>query len=206
MTQFAAFDLATTSACCYGRPNAPPTVEAVRAPGGGTDYGPFAAFYFRWFNRILDRVAAGLAPDEEILVAYEAPILMGAGKRKDGSYGPMTTVATTRRLHSLGVILEMACEMHPARTDVRECNVRSIKKRLTGDGGADKGAMVLAARRAGIILPEGREAMDGADSFAVFIMCVEHHAPEHLDYWLRKIHGQGLGQERMSAAEARKLL
>lgn len=28
MTQFAAFDLATTSACCYGRPNAPPTFKS----------------------------------------------------------------------------------------------------------------------------------------------------------------------------------
>lgn len=200
----AAFDLATASAVCYGRPDVTPTVEAVRAPVTGTDLGLFAKFYWLWFNRILDRLYDLLEPEETILVAFEAPILMGAGKRKDGTVGPMTTLATTRKLQSLGVLLELACELHAARTVVRECNVASLKKEITGSGHADKSLMVLAARRAGIELPPGKEAMDGADCFAAFVLAVRHWAPEHRAAWDRRLLAPR-GQERLTAAQARDL-
>lgn len=207
MTIFATFDLATQSAVCYGRADTMPVVEVVRAPGAGDNYAEFGAFYWRFFNRILDKLAALLEPDEFILVGFEAPILpRPKWDDKQQKMVMMTNLATTRKLGSLGVMLEAACELHSAHIETRECNVKSAKVQLTGRGDASKLEMVYAARRAGIILPPGDEAKDGADAFAVFVQAVRYWAPQHYEAWLKRIHGQGRGQERMSAAEARRLL
>lgn len=190
-----ALDLATQSGACYGRPDSTPHATTVRAPVTGDNYGLFGRFYWDFFNATLTQLAARLEPDERILVAYEAPIL--PTPRFDKKLGKMvggTQLATTRKLHALGVLLETACEIHPAPIDVREAHVASIKRELAGSGNADKAAMIFVARRAGISLPDGNEAMDAADSFGLWILAIRHHAPEHSAAWDRRIHsGNGLG-------------
>lgn len=200
-------DLATCTGYAYGRPDRMPFVSATRAPKSGEELGVFGAHYFKFFRGLLDHLQAMLEPDEVIHVLFEAPILPPAKwDEKKKRMVNVTTIQTIRRLHSLGVILESVCEMHSAPTIVREASLKTIKRELTGSGNADKADMIVAARRAGVTLPEGPEAADGADAFAIWILGCKHWAPQHYDYWLRKIHGQGGSQERMSAAEARRLL
>lgn len=173
-------DLATSSGFTYGRPDTTPFCGAVRAPACGEDLGAFGAFYWEFFNRTLDALYERLEPEETLLVNYEAPVLPRQG---------MTQIATTRKLQSLGVLLETACELHAARTAVYECHLQSMKKELGGSGRATKPDMVFAARRAGISLPEGPEAQDAADSFGAWLLAVRHHAREHSAYWDRRVHG-----------------
>lgn len=177
-------DLATRSGICYGRPDTTPVVQVVRAPVSGDDLGLFGAFYVRFFTGLLDQLCARLEPEEDILVNYEAPVLPRTG---------MTQIATTRKLQSMGVLVEAVCHMQAEaraiKIDVRECYVASIKKELTGKGQADKGLMVLAARRAGIALPDGDEAFDGADAFGAWLLAIRHQAPAHQSYWDRRLYG-----------------
>lgn len=200
-------DLATQSGLCFGRPDTTPRVIVTRAPITGDNYGPWGAHYWTVFNRLLDQLAEQLGPEETILINYEQPVTIEKRWDKDKQRlvggNPITT---TRKLQFLGPFLETVCELHPAPTQVFECHLSTIKKTLTGSGKADKADMVQAARRAGIELPEGSEAYDAADSFGAWVLAIQYHAPEFFDFWLRRIHGRSLGQERMSAAEARRLL
>lgn len=199
MTIICTFDLATQSGRCYGRPDSTPVADAVRAPVTGDDYGAFGKFYWSVFNQTLDQLQARLEPEERILVAYERPILpMPRLDKKTGRMTGQTSLETTRKLHSLGVLLETVCAIRVeqgALIDVREAHVASIKNELAGSGKADKAAMVFVARRAGIALPSGSEAMDAADAFGLFLLAVRMWAPEHSPAWDRRIHsgaGQGL--------------
>ena len=171
-------DMATQTGVCYGRPDTTPHAESVRAPVTGKDLGEFGAFYWNYYNQLFERLALRLQPGETITVCYEAPILPG-----------QTNLSTTRKLHGLGVLLETAIRLHAAPISVYECHLSSIKKELTGKGGADKGMMVLAARRAGIDLPQGSEAMDAADAFAAWLIAVRLCTPEHQRLWDQRIWG-----------------
>lgn len=207
MTILIGLDLASSTGLCFGRPDTTPAVQVIRAPVTHEDLGKWGAFFVRAFTRLLDQLAERLEPGEGILLNYESPVLIE--KKWDKDKMRMVggnPIVTTRKLQGLGMILETVCEMHPAPTDIYECHLSTIKKTLTGSGKAEKSQMVLAARRAGISLPEGREAFDAADSFGAWVLAIQHHAPQYYDYWLRRIHGQGAGQQRMSAAEARRLL
>lgn len=186
-------DLATVSGVCYGRPSTTPVATAVRAPSGSDELGSFAAFYIRYFKTLLSQLHARAEPGEKILVNYEAPIL--PEKHYDKIKGKMTggtNISTTRRLHSMGPMLEGICliysEEHDIEIDVRECHISSIKRELGGSGGAAKPDLVFAARRAGISLPEGNEAQDAADAFGAYLLAIRYHAPEHLPYWDRRVH------------------
>lgn len=184
-------DLATATGYCYGRPNETPVAGTVRAPSTGNDLGAFGAFYWKFFSQTIGRLVGELDPDEHLLVNYEAPIL--PEKRWDPERKKMTggtTVETTRKLQSLGVLLETVCEMHAGPIEVCECYISSMKKELTGKGRADKGMMVLAAQRAGIQLPSGDEAFDAADAFAAWRLAVRHKAPEFSPAWDRRVYGQ----------------
>lgn len=199
MTIIVTFDLATQSGCCYGRPDTTPVAITVRAPVTGEDYGAFGLFYWKFFNSTLEALHARLEPGERLLVVYERPLLPTA--RLDKKLGKMvggTQLVTTRKLHSLGVLLETVCsiliEERGWLIDVREEHVAKIKNELAGSGKADKSAMVFVARRAGIDLPPGDEAMDAADAFGLFVLAVRLWAPEHSAAWDRRIHsGPGMG-------------
>lgn len=198
MTLICTFDLATQSGRCYGRPDTTPIADAVRAPVTGSDYGAFGMFYWNVFNQTLDQLLARLEPGERLLVAYERPILpQPRYNKKTGKMEGQTSLETTRKLHSLGVLLETVCALRieqGAPIDVREAHVASIKNELAGSGKADKAAMVFVARRAGISLPPGTEAMDAADAFGLFLLCVREWEPTHSPAWDRRIHsGTGHG-------------
>lgn len=203
-------DLATTTGWCYGRPDETPQAFAVRGPSGGDDYGPYAAFYMDFFENQLQRLAAGCGFGQPIKVCYESPILpqpvYDPEKRRVVA---RTSIATTRRLHFLGPLLEGVCLRTCDRTgvaiEVVECQIQKIKRELAGFSGAAKSDMVFAARRAGIVLPAGEEAKDAADAFGAWITAQREFAPQHTPMWDRRLFAPPQGQERLSAAEARKL-
>jgi hypothetical protein len=208
------FDLATSSGWCMGRPQDIPAVGAVRPPASGKDYGVFGDFYLAFFELMLSRAVSDAKLGEPIRLVYEAPILPRPKLETDARGRPalkiMTTIQTTRRLGALGVLLETACTRLQRRSreqldvEVRECQIQAIKNELAGHTRADKGEMVYAARRAGIALPAGAEAMDAADAFGAWLIGVRKWAPEHRAFWDRKLLAP-MGQERMSAEEARGL-
>lgn len=186
-------DLATSSGICYGRPDTTPHATAIKAPSSGVDLGAWGAFYWTYFNTLFDQLGERLEPGELILVNYESPIL--PEKRFDKAQQKMvggTNIQTTRKLHSLGLMLETVAnvrnERGPVLIDVRECHLSSIKKELGGSGSSNKDAMVYVARRSGISLPEGEEAKDAADAFGAWLLAIRHHAPRpERDYWDRRI-------------------
>ena len=187
-------DLATQSGVCYGRPDTTPVVQVVRAPVTGKDYGQFGAFYWRFFCGLLRNLGARLEPGEKLLANFEAPIL--PRERWDKAQQKMvgqTNIETTRKLHSLGVLFETACvviaEEMDIEIDARECHLATIKKRLGGHGAAEKPDLVFVARRAGIILPAGNEALDGADGFGAWLIAIQEQAPQHQAYWDQRIYG-----------------
>ena len=187
-------DLATSTGICWGRPRSAPRAYAVRAPVTGDDLGLWGTFWLRAFARVLDDVTEALEPDEELLVCYEAPVTIE--KKWDPSVGKMVggnPIATTRKLQSLGVLLETACALRDIEIDVRECHLSSIKKLVTGKGKADKSMMVLAARRAGISLPDGPEAHDAADAFGAWLYAIYHRSPADMPFWDQRLHGRILG-------------
>lgn len=184
MTQLVGMDLASTSGVCWGRPQDTPQTRAWKAPVCGDDYGTWGAYWWRTFYNFLDDLQLSRDPGERLILNYEAPfapfpkwdkiqkrIILG------------TTIATTRKLQGLGVLLETVCALHPSAPEVYECDIKTIKKELSGTGSADKTAMVAAARRAGVELPPGQEAMDAADGFGAWLVALRHYAPEHLPAW-----------------------
>lgn len=184
----------------------------MKAPASGVDYGEFGEFYEDFFASKLTQACGMAAEGEEILVIYEAPILPHPRLEKDPRGKTvmkiLTTVATSRKLGFLGVMLETVAR-RVARNmrrpiEVFECQIQAIKNELAGHTRADKGEMVLAARRAGIALPSGDDAMDAADSFGAWLIAVRKRAPQHRAMWDRRLFST-VGQERMSAVEARDL-
>lgn len=199
MTLICTFDLASATGICYGRGDTTPIARTIKAPVTGEDYGTWGLFFWKSFNTLLRQLVGRLEPGERLLVAYERPLLPTA--RFDKKLGKMvggTQLVTTRKLHFLGPFLETICAIlieEGALIDVREAHVSAIKNELAGSGKASKDAMVYVARRAGIDLPQGNEAMDAADAFGLWLLSVRHWAPEHSPAWDRRIHsgaGQGL--------------
>lgn len=171
-------DLATQSGFCYGRPDTVPHAGSVKAPSSGKELGIFGEFYWNYFWTLLDGLADRLEGDEGIIITYEAPILPG-----------QTNLATTRKLHGLGLLLETVSALHPAPTAIFETHLASIKKELAGKGDAQKTEMVLAARRCGIKLPDGTEAFDAADAFAAWLIAQRKFAPAHNRLWDQRLYG-----------------
>lgn len=185
-------DLATSCGVCFGSPGSVPTATAWRAPSSGEDLGAFGAFFWLKFNDLFARLFAETLAADRILVNYEAPVLIE--KRWDDEKKRMTggnPIVTTRKLQGLGVLLETLCKIHPQadRIQIGECHLSTIKKELTGNGRADKGQMVLAAQRAGIDLPPGKEAFDAADAFGAWLLAVRFHAPQFQRQWDQRLHG-----------------
>lgn len=205
MTIIIGLDMASCTGVCYGRPNTIPLAEATRAPVTGKDLGPWGAHFFRYFTALLDRLHERLQPGEEIFLVYESPVFVR--DRWDPVQQKMvgqSNIWTTRKLQSLGTILEAACEMHVAPTKVYEVNLKTIKKQLTGSGRAEKGAMVAVARKLGVVLPPGDEAMDAADAVGAFLIGCKAVEPSSFAYWNQRLHSGGR-LETLSAVEARDL-
>lgn len=172
------FDLATSSGVCYGRPETVPHAQAVRAPACGQDLGMWGDWWLSYFDGLLARLIQRAAAEEPFRIVYESPLLPQA-----------TTLATTRKLQSLGVLLETSCRrsLLPGRFTVHEANLSTLKRALAGHGHASKESMVYVARRAGIQLPQGLEAQDAADSFAAWLMAVNAFSREHKPMWDKRL-------------------
>lgn len=187
-------DLASRSGIAYGRPDTIPHIEVVKAPVCGDDLGLFGSFWLNYFTSLLNGLCDRLQPGEDVIIAYEAPTLPRErwDPEKMKMVG-MTQLATTRRLHSMGVLLETVCRIVAEARDViirvYECFISSIKKELAGSGKADKSMMVLAARRFGVTLPDGDEAFDGADALGCWVLAIRHQLPEFQSIIDRRLYG-----------------
>lgn len=146
------------------------TGEAMPACGAwhfdhcGDDLGMLLADFDRQLQGLADRAR----PD---VILYEAPILLPGDK-----------LLTLRKLYSLGAYLELFGRRIGAK--VEEGSSKTLKKRLTGNFVAKKPEMVAACRRLGVRLPPGEAAKDAADSFAAWLVALEHHGDRsYLTKW-----------------------
>lgn len=101
-------------------------------------------------------------PDE---VAYESPIIIFNQRYKDreGQWRRRNdNLATLRKTIPLGPRIEEVCWRKGIPCG--ETSIESVKKELAGFAKADKAAMVAAAEKLGITLPEGPAAEDAADA------------------------------------------
>lgn len=178
-----AYDLATSTGFCMGDGSGRPRVGALRGPSTGDDVGEFLAWFRDYFvGTIGDAAVRSRTAGTRLLVVFEAPILMST-----------QNINVTRKLQGLSGVLEMVC--HDAKrvglpVDVREVNIKTAKKELTGNGNAEKGDMVLAARAAGIEISSGKEGEDEADAFGIWLTAIRYHRSEHLPKWEALIHSK----------------
>jgi crossover junction endodeoxyribonuclease RuvC len=137
-------DLATKSGFCVGNT---PDVERFGThvlPSSGEDVGKFLSSFDKWLREFLfaERVT---------FVCFEAPVL----PRR-------TTVATVRKLMAIAGLTEMICAQ--IGLSCREANLSTVKKFWTGDGRADKAAMMKMARVYGFEPADDNQA----DALALF--------------------------------------
>lgn len=182
-------DLATSTGFAYGDGSGRPHVAALKMPSTGKDVGTFLVFFRDFLFNLVER----LSRETRVVVVFEAPILPTA--RKDDPFGAQTNIMTTRKLQGLAGVVEMVVlDLKRMGRDVScfETHLGTIKKELAGHGRAEKGDMVLAARRAGITLSNGKEGEDEADAFGAWLVGLRYHAPQHLALWDRVLGRAGL--------------
>jgi hypothetical protein len=194
MTIYLGADLAGATGIAYGRAETMPHAEVRTAPTTGADLGAYGRFWWIVWRSVLKGLAERLHPGEKIVVCYESPVLIE--KRTDPQTGRVmggNSIETTRKLQSLGVILETACllfaEEHNIVIEVFECHSATMKVVLAGHGHASKPDMVEAARRAGVRLPAGPEAHNAADGFAAWLVALRAHEPKVFAGWIFQIRG-----------------
>ena len=157
---------------CVGDGSTVPLASALRYEPVGEHFGALGVP----FKRDLIRLIGDHGVER---VIYEAPLKL----RHD-------SMLTLRKIYGMGFLLETACA--EIGVPCREEDPKPVKLELTGTRKADKDAMVLAARRAGISLPrtkaDGME--DAADAFAVWLVAVRLYAKQHLPLWDQRIHGR----------------
>lgn len=125
------------------------------------------------FDRDLCKLAERFPPH---VITYEAPIKMQWDK-----------LLTIRKIYSLGAYLELWARRRGVR--VEEADPKALKVRLCGTHKAEKKEMVRMAVRLGINLPDGPGREDAADSFAAWLVGVQHHAKQHLPAWDAALYG-----------------
>lgn len=110
------------------------------------------------------------------VIMYEAPLLL-----------PYDTLLKLRKLYSLGAYIELWARRRGVK--VQEADPKALKRRLCGTSKADKKEMVRMAVKLGIALPDGPGKDDAADSFAAWLVGIEHHAKEFLPAWDSALYG-----------------
>lgn len=135
----------------------------------GNDLGLLLDLFDRDLNALADRL-----PPHAII--FEEPIKLQWDK-----------TWTLRKLFSMAAHIELwALRRGRAEGRVIVCqeeNSKVLKKRLTGRHNAEKPDMVAMAEKLGISLPEGKGREDAADSFAAWLVGIQHHAKEYLPRW-----------------------
>lgn len=208
-----AVDLGTSTGFAYGRGDTVPAVGVLTMPSTGDDVGAFLKFFRDWFvptirrlqleaakgqdARITAALVRGDFPpaEEPLLVVFEAPILPQPKAEIKWIKGRpvavvhvQTTIMTTRKLQSLAGVLELMCA--DLEVPCYEVHLNTAKKELTGHGHAEKGAMLMMARRAGLALSDGPEAYDEADAFAAWLVALRYHRKQYLPHWDRVLWGR----------------
>lgn len=110
------------------------------------------------------------------VIMYEAPLLL-----------PYDTLLKLRKIYSMGAFVEWWARRRGVR--VQEADPKALKRRLCGTAKADKKEMVRMAVKLGINLPDGPGKEDAADSFAAWLVGIEHHAKQYLPMWDQALYG-----------------
>lgn len=185
-------DLGAKTGWCAGRGDILPTVGTIYLPSTGDDCGAYAAAARHELHLILAR----WAPD---IVVFEAPVLPST-----------TTLATTRKLQGLAMMVELAC--HDLGVTCQEEFLQTVKMTMTGKGNASKQMMVDAARRMGLNPKtywgknrhgEREEQSDEADAAGIWLCGLQHHASRYLHQWQTLAHGHAAGTFDFNGAEHR---
>lgn len=195
MTLFIGADLASCTGLCAGRGNETPAATAWQGPTTGDDYGTYGLAFLGYFLEYLRFQSRRIEGGEGVIINYEAPLFpRPAWNQETRKLEMKTTPQTMTKLNGLRMIFETAVEMVKRETgaaiEMYECNLASMKSELSGKGGSSKTEMVLAAQRAGIQLPPGKEAEDAADGFAAWLMAVRLKGSRaDGEYWDKRLHG-----------------
>jgi len=171
-----ALDLATTTGWAVGDGHDDPELGHVTMPSTGEEVGPFADFFERWLNMMIDE----WSPTRIIM---EAPYLPRAKIDEDGKLKqPETTMMTTRKLQGLTVLTEMTAYRR-GKIPITESAAITVKKTSTGYGGASKEDMVLIAKRLGY----ANATYDESDALGVWLDGVKNYVPTFWPLWLGKL-------------------
>jgi len=154
-----ALDLATQTGLCIGAPDTRPTLSHFRLPSTGADVGLFLSAWEDWLRPQVREVGPSL-------IVFEAPILAG-----------QTQIATTRKLQGMAGVTEMVA--HRAGIECAEVATSQVKKVLTGNGRAEKPAMMAACRAYGF----DPKTSDEADAFGIWLCAVQLRHPSHARRW-----------------------
>lgn len=140
----------------FASPGAAPYCGTWRAPAAWSaeDYGGRFAKFHDWLCDMLTTYT----PD---VLAFESPVL------PRGSSDFQTTEHTLRTLIGLVSVAELVGKLRELR--VKEVNVATAKKTLTGNGRAEKDDMVIAATNRGFDVADHHQADACAVGLAVYV-------------------------------------
>jgi crossover junction endodeoxyribonuclease RuvC len=134
-----ALDLSShTGWACGDTATGEPEFGTFDLPKTGTDVGRFAQAFDAWLRTTLEI-------KQPHRVVFETPILPR-----------LTQIATVRKLTGLAWHTEFVCRQ--IGVSCAEADIQSIKKFFTGNGRADKAAMIRAARRYGWRVSDDNQA------------------------------------------------
>jgi crossover junction endodeoxyribonuclease RuvC len=166
-------DLATRIGWAHGKIGSEPQYGAYRLPSTGEDVGLFIDAFDAWIGT---NFFWRFHCDDRTLVAYESPILPR-----------QTSLQTTRKLQGLAAHLEWRAHRHGA--EIREAHLQQVKLFWTGNGRADKPAMIARAVKLGYLELQA-EHHDEADALAGWWFACNSIAPR---FWLQFKEANGNG-------------
>ena len=162
------FDLATQVGWCAGDGSRSPVVDSFCLRATGADVGAYLLEAREYYRILLRRFQPSAC-------IYEAPVTM-----------PNQTPEVTTKLHALPGVLEMECI--EAGVPVHKVYPVTLKKRVTGSGRSEKGAVMAAVRRAGMT-PKNKDESDAAGAW----LCgLHHYSPDLWPAWERRLRGAEL--------------
>lgn len=125
----------------------------------------------KMMHQLAGAVGAHLDVYRPAEVCYEEPILL-FNQRFRGSDGLWhkrnDNLATLRKTLPLGARIEEIC--FARGIPCWEESVQAVKKELAGMRTAEKPEMVMAARKLGVVLPDGPGEEDAADALGVWLV------------------------------------
>lgn len=150
-----ALDMATnTGWCCGDVREGKPVLGSIKLPSTKKDLGWWMDAAIKAYDDLIEHTH----PDR---VIYESPILRGS-----------TRIETLRKLYTLASVIEYVCRERGI--PVYEVAITTVKKRLTGNGRAQKEDMIKAAKEKGM----APKNSDEADAFGIWLTGAYKFAPE----------------------------